>query len=100
MSVELTPDDVLAVVSRTPRSVGDLGLAVVAAHGHDLEVAEGEPVGQRLASAGLSLSALQRVVDQLVREGQVVEVRGRELWALELPTQGTKAMGRYYLSPA
>lgn len=95
-----TPDDVLAAVSRLPRSVGDLGLAVAAAHGHDLASAEGQPVGQWLGAAGLSLSALQKIVDELVREGKVVEVRGRDLWDLELPTQGTKAQGRYYLRPA
>jgi hypothetical protein len=98
--MDVTPDDVLAVVSRIPRSIGDVGLAIAGAHGHDVAVAEGRPVGQWLGSAGLSLSAVQKVVDQLVREGQVVEVKGRELWDLELPTQGTKAMGRYYLSPA
>lgn len=95
-----TPADVLAVVSRTPRSIGAVGVSIAAAHGHDPEAAAGHPVGQWLATAGLSLSALQKLVDQLVTEGRVVEVRGRELWDLELPTEGTKATGRYYLSPA
>lgn len=98
--MELTPQDVLAVVSRTPLSVGDVGLAVAAAHGHDVEAAVDLPVGQWLASVGVSLSAVQGVIDQLVREGTVVEVRGRALWDLGLPTQGTKASGRYYLQPA
>ncbi|MCW2499273.1 MAG: hypothetical protein JWN87_949 [Frankiales bacterium] len=93
-----TPQDVLAVVSRQPRSIGDVGLAIAAAYGHDPATAEGQPVGQWLAALGLSLSAVQKVVDQLVRDGQVVEVKGAQLWALELPTEGTKAQGRYYLS--
>jgi hypothetical protein len=93
-------DDVLACVSRVPRSIGDLGLAVAALRGADTSGAADQPVGQFLASVGLSLSALQKVVDELVRERRVVQVRGRELWDLQLPTEGTKAQGRYYLSPA
>jgi hypothetical protein len=97
----VTPaDEVLACVSRTPQSIGDLGLAVASLRGHDPAGAAGEPVGQWLASVGLSLSALQKVVDGLVADERVVEVRGRELWDLQLPTAGTKAQGRYYLSPA
>lgn len=80
-------------------SVGDLGVAVAAARGHDRPATAQEPVGQWLASTGLSLSGLQQMLDGLVRDGLAVEVRGRELWNLELPTAGTKAMGRYYLSP-
>jgi hypothetical protein len=93
-----TPQDVLTVVSRQPRSIGDVGLAIAAAHGHDPATAAGQPVGQWLAALGLSLSAVQKVVDMLVRAGEVVEVRGAQLWDLELPTEGTKAQGRYYLS--
>lgn len=80
--------------------MGDLGIALAALHGHDAAGAAQEPVGQWLASVGLSLSALQRVVDGLVRDGLVAEVRGRGLWELGLPTSGTKAQGRYYLSPS
>ena len=97
--MNVTPDDLLPVLSRTPQSVGDLGVAIAATQGHDPAAVAGHPVGQWLAAAGLSLSALQKLVDQLVREGLVVEVKGRELWDLDLPTEGTKAMGRYYLLP-
>lgn len=90
--------DVLAVVSRTPRSVGDLGVEIAVAHGADRSSAEGEPVGQWLAAHGLSLSALQKLVDGLVHERRVAQVRGRDLWGLGLPTAGTRAHGRYYLS--
>lgn len=92
-----TREDVLAVVGGLPLSIGDLGLALVAAAGVKAG-ADGGPVGQRLAAAGLSLSALQRLVDDLVACGLVVEVRGKDLWDRGLPTGGTKAMGRYYLA--
>lgn len=97
--MEVSRDDVLAVVGTTPLSVGALGLAVLERAGG----APGDqqaPVGQRLASAGLNLSALQKLVDGLVADQLVVEVRGKDLWDRGLPTAGTKAMGRYYLSVA
>lgn len=93
-----TAEQVLSVVSEQPLSIGDVGLAVVRAAG----AATGDdeaPVGQRLAAAGLSLSALQRLVDGMVREGALEEVRGMDLWDRGLPTAGTKARGRYYLRP-
>ena len=96
--MEPTPADVLGVITGLPTGIGELGLTVAALHGSEPTGSE-LPVGQRLASVGLSLSALQKVIDQLVRDGQVREVRGRELWDLGLPTQGTKATGRYYLRP-
>ena len=92
------PDDVLAVVGGRPVSIGELGLALVVAGGAD-PGADGAPVGQRVAAAGVSLSALQRVVDGLVRDGLVTELRGKDLWERGLPTAGTRAMGRYYLAP-
>jgi len=95
--VQATRDDVLAVVDDHPRSVGDVGVEIVRRAGADCGD-PGAPVGQRLAAAGLSLSALQRLVDGLVTDALVVEVRGRELWDRGLPTAGTKAMGRYYLA--
>jgi hypothetical protein len=98
--VEPTSDDVLSLVSRLPLSISGLGLGIAARHGHDPAEAEGQPVGQWLAAAGISLSGLQRLVDQLVNDGAVVEVRGGQLWDLELPTAGTKAGGRYYLAPS
>ena len=103
-------DDVLAVVGAEPMSIGDVGLAVVRrgnalrADGAGALEAEGASVaggvGQRLAAAGLSLSALQRLVDALVTEHAIEQVRGRDLWDRGLPTAGTKAMGRYYLAAA
>ena len=96
-----TPEQVVAAVGSLPVSIGALGLQVVrdAAGAVDAgPVDESAPVGQRLARAGLSLSALQRLVDALVAEGRLVEVRGKDLWDRGLPTAGTKAMGRYYLA--
>ena len=92
-----TREHVLGVVGRSPSSIGDLGLALASAEGVDTGP-HGAPVGQRLAVAGLSLSGLQRLVDELVSDGLVVEVRGKDLWDRGLPTGGTKAMGRYYLA--
>jgi hypothetical protein len=98
--MEATRDDVLAVVSRLPLSIGDVGIAVAGRQGHDPAAAQGQPVGQWLAGVGLSLSALQKLVDAMVRGGDLVEVRGAQLWDLELRTAGTRARGRYYLAPA
>ncbi|MCW2621911.1 MAG: hypothetical protein JWL64_1513 [Frankiales bacterium] len=97
--MEPTSDDVLSLVSRLPLNISGLGLGIAARHGHVPDEAGELPVGQWLASIGLSLSGLQKLVDQLVNDGAVVEVRGGQLWDLELPTAGTKAGGRYYLAP-
>lgn len=94
----VTAAEVLSVLSRHPMAIGDIGLAVCAARGSDLGSAE-QPVGQRLAAEGISLSALQKLMDSLVNGAQVVEVRGKHLWDLGLPTEGTKAGGRYFLLP-
>ena len=94
-----TAEQVQEVVGTQPLSIGDIGLAVVAAAGAATGE-DGAPVGQRLAAAGLSLSALQRLVDGMVRDGLVEEVRGMALWDRGLPTAGTKARGRYYLAVA
>jgi hypothetical protein len=98
--VEPTSDDVLALVSRLPLGIAALGVKIAARHGHVRADDDPQPIGQWLADAGLSLSKLQKLVDQLVNDGAVVEVRGGQLWAMELPTSGTKAGGRYYLAPA
>ena len=90
-------DELLAAVTDLPLTAGALGLEVVGRAGGD-PGDDAAPVGQRLAAAGISLSALQRTVDELVSAGRLTEVRGRELWDRGLPTAGTKAMGRYYLA--
>ncbi len=95
--MHLVPEDVLAVVGDEPLSIGAVGLALVVAAGID-PGEDGAPVGQRLAAAGLSLSALQRLVDTLVADERMAELRGKDLWERRLPTAGTKATGRYYLS--
>lgn len=99
--MDVTPDDVAGAVGPLPLGIGALGLALVRAAGDGAPGLDDDavPVGQRLARAGLSLSALQRQVDALVAAGRVREVRGKDLWDLELPTAGTRAQGRYYLSP-
>jgi hypothetical protein len=96
--VDPTTEDVLAVLGDLPLGIGPLGLEVVRRAGGELGDDEAAPVGQRLAVAGLSLSALQRLVDELVHDGLVEEVRGGDLWDRGLPTAGTKARGRYYLA--
>jgi len=98
--LDFTVDQVVAAVSRTPQSIADLGVVVAVSVGAPALRDEGEPVGQWLAAAGISLSAVQTLVDDLVTEGRVQQVRGRDLWDLGLPTTGTKAQSRYYLSPA
>lgn len=97
-AVDPTQEDVLAVLSGRPIPIGGLGLALASAAGVPTGP-EGAPVGQRLATAGLSLSGVQRLVDQMVAANLVLELRGKDLWDRGLPTEGTKATGRYYLSP-
>jgi hypothetical protein len=100
---EITPtrEDVLVVVGerRVPLTIGGIGLDIAGRHGRDLTGSEDVPVGQRLADAGLSLSQLQKIVDALVKENLVFQVRGRDLAGNGLPTEGTKAQRRYYLHP-
>ena len=93
-----TPEQVSAVVGSEPMAISAIGIALVRRRGGDLGDDDEVPVGQRLAAAGLSLSALQRVVDEMVRDGRLEEVRGMDLWDRGLPTAGTKARGRYYLA--
>jgi hypothetical protein len=97
--MEPTAADVLAVVSQEPGKVGDLGLRLVATHGVDVTKAQGQPIGKFLAAQGLSLSALQKVVDDLVRDGKVTELRGRALWDQYFPGLPANAKGRYFLTP-
>lgn len=96
--MELTERDVLAVVSERPCKVGELGLLVLAAHGVRAAPGDGQPIGAFLASQGLSLSALQKVVDALVTAGRVRELRGRELWDSFQEGLGANAKGRHFVS--
>lgn len=93
-----TPEQVVAVVGAEPKAIGAIGLELVRERGGDVGTDDAVPVGQRLAAAGLSLSALQRLVDEMVRDGRLEELRGMDLWDRGLPTAGTKARGRYYLA--
>ncbi|MEO5876557.1 MAG: hypothetical protein ABIS86_22825 [Streptosporangiaceae bacterium] len=96
-----TREDVLASVGPAAEAltVGDLGRRVALRHGRELPGDEETPIGQALAGAGLSLSALQKIVDGLVGDGELTELRGRDLWDWGLPTTGTKAQRRYYFDP-
>lgn len=87
----LTGPQVLAALDAQPRRIGDIGLRLVGAEDPD-----GQPVGQFLAARGVSLSGVQKVVDDLVRAGLAVELRGRELWDRHLPGLGPDARGRHY----
>jgi hypothetical protein len=95
----MTPVDVLAVVSEQPCKIGDLGLRLLASQGISVAGAGDQPIGAFLAAQGLSLSALQKVVDELVRSGAVLELRGRELWDRYFPGLPANAKGRYFLLP-
>ena len=97
--VQPSAHDVLHAISLTPQSVGEVGVAVAVAAGAARTSVDGQPVGQWLAAAGISLSGIQVILDTLVRDGTVIEARGRDLWALGLPTAGTKAQARYYVMP-
>lgn len=90
----LTPERVLKAVTGEPAKVGDLGLRLLRA-----TAPEGMPIGQFLATQGLSLSALQSAIDELVRNGQVRELRGRALWDEYFPGLGANAKGRFYVLP-
>lgn len=96
--MELTAQDVLGVVSTQPCKVGDLGLLLVAARGIRAQPAPGQAIGAFLAAQGLSLSALQKVIDSLVTEGKVRELRGRELWDSFQEGLGANAKGRHFVS--
>jgi hypothetical protein len=87
-----TAETVLPLLDDQPRRVSDLGLLLVG-----LTDAGEQPVGQVLAARGLSLSALQKVVDELVRAGQVTELRGRELWDSFREGLPPNAKGRWFV---
>jgi hypothetical protein len=87
----LTSKQVLAVLDSQPRKIGEIGLLIVGARGSG-----DQPIGQFLAARGLSLSALQGVVDALVRSGAVVELRGSALWDQRFPGLGPDARGRHF----
>ena len=87
-----TDVDVLSVLSSQPRKVGDLGLLLVGAIDSGAE-----PVGAFLAARGLSLSAVQKVLDALVADGRARELRGRELWDSFQDGLGANAKGRHFV---
>lgn len=91
-----TEQDVLRVLSATPRKVTDLALALVPGGARP---APGQVVGQFLAQQGISLSAVQQVVDGLVRDRRAVELRGAELWASYQEGLAADARGRHFRLP-
>ncbi len=88
-----TDKDLLRVLSPTPRKVTDLALALVPG---GAAPAEGQVAGQFLAQQGISLSAVQQVIDGLVRDGRAVELRGAELWASYQEGLAADARGRHF----
>lgn len=88
----MNEQDVLAVLSSTPRKVVDLALLLVKG-----SPAPGQVPAAFLASQGISLSAVQKVVDALVRDGRAVELSGPALWEQHHPGLGPDARGRHFL---
>ncbi len=88
----MNDEDVLAVLSSTPRKVVDLGLLMVKG-----SPAQGQVPAAFLASQGISLSAVQKVVDALVRDGRAIELSGPALWEQHHPGLGPDARGRHFL---
>ena len=84
--------DVLGVLSTTPMKVVDLALLLVPG-----APAPGQVPAAFLAQQGVSLSAVQKVVDGLVREGRAVELSGKALWEGHYPGLGPDARGRHFL---
>lgn len=90
--MSLTDNDVLAVLSSTPMKVVDLALLLVAG-----TPAPGQVPAAFLAQHGISLSAVQKLVDGLVRDGRAVELTGKALWEGHHPGLGPDARGRRFL---
>jgi hypothetical protein len=90
--VSLTEDDVLRVLSATPTKVVDLALMLVPG-----APAPGQVPAAFLAQQGVSLSAVQKLVDGLVRDGRAVELSGKALWEERHPGLGADARGRHFL---
>ena len=91
----MNADDVLAVLSETPRKVVDLALLHVSS-----QPAPGQVPAAFLAAHGISLSAVQKVVDGLVRDGRALELSGPALWEGHHPGLGPDARGRHFLRSA
>ena len=88
----VTEQDVLQVLSATPTKVVDLALLLVRG-----APAEGQVAAAFLAQQGVSLSAVQKVVDALVRDGRAEELSGPALWEGHHPGLGPNARGRHFL---
>ena len=88
----MTEDDLLAVLSSTPMKVVDLALLLVPG-----APAPGQVPAAYLAQQGVSLSAVQKLVDGLVRDGRAVELSGPALWEGHRPGLGPDARGRHFL---
>lgn len=88
----MTEDDLLAVLSSTPMKVIDLALLLVPGR-----PAPGQVPAAFLAQQGISLSAVQKMVDGLVRDGRAVELSGKALWDERHPGLGPDARGRHFL---
>ena len=87
----MTEDDLLAVLSSTPMKVVDLALLLVPG-----APAPGQVPAAYLAQQGVSLSAVQKLVDGLVRDGRAVELSGKDLWEGHHPGLGPDARGRHF----
>lgn len=80
------------MLSATPMKVVDLALLLVRG-----APASGQVPAAYLAEHGVSLSAVQKVVDGLVRDGRAVELSGKALWDQRHPGLGPDARGRHFL---
>ncbi len=90
----VSDQDVLRVLSSTPRRVADLALLLVP---RGARPAPGQVPAAFLAQQGISLSAVQKIVDGLVRDGRAVELSGPALWEGHHPGLGPDARGRHFL---
>jgi hypothetical protein len=93
--VSVSDADVLAVLSTTPMKVVDLALLLVPG-----APSPGQVPAAFLAQQGLSLSAVQKLVDGLVRDGRAVELSGKALWDERHPGLGPDARGRHFILAA
>ena len=88
----MNDDDLLRVLSDTPAKVIDLALQLASG-----TPAAGQVPASFLAQQGISLSAVQKLVDGLVRDGRAIELSGKALWDQHHPGLGPDARGRHFL---